>query len=471
MNNEVKLNQTSSARPEAPAVANIEVAAPQVVATLGARVTDSAAIEQLAGGQMLLWNQGCETTGREITHNQITYRPVPLDPVLECSLHLPSHSAAYGTVKALVEELAGAVSTASELDSQSAFLIATFILSTWVIDALPTAACLNPWGHDGADASLMPTLSCLCRRPVSLSTPRIGELAILPAGLTPTVILNNPAERPLQTLFAMLSEGGMVLLGGRAVSLRAALIARTRRALDVPAVSVSLARPHPYHRLTATEVTALVDQFLPRLLRFRLERIVAVAESQFDVSGFASPTRLVARALGSTLEGFPDLQQRLVAALQISDEKMRVQQSQSLPAVVLETLLALCHEHKTAAFVGEVTELTNSLLLGRGAGQKLTPRGLGEILRELGLPVRRRGAGYELVLNGHQQQQLHELAASYGVLTIRSGLAKCTLCASVAGDGEPSEAGLRDSNGDGGVRIGNVQDVQDVHDVPDERVS
>jgi hypothetical protein len=86
----------------------------------------------------------------------------------------------------------------------------------------------------------------------------------------------------------------------------------------------------------------------------------------------------------------------------------------------------LSHAKRPAAYVGEITEHVNALLENRGENIELSPKAVGEILRqELGLLARRRPQGYELALDLNTQRRVHRLAADHNVL---QSVADCPRC-------------------------------------------
>jgi hypothetical protein len=215
-----------------------------------------------------------------------------------------------------------------------------------------------------------------------------------------------------------------------------------------------------YRRIGKREAQELADKFQPRLMRYRLSQHRQVAESHFDCPEFAPDTRFLARILGASVEGSPELQNRIVDALSRIDEQCKVEQSQSLGAIVLESLLALCHEHKPRASVLEITKLTNGILLGRHENLELTAKAVGGIIRKkLGLYSERRGPGYELQLIGKTPKFIHRLAAAYNVLSIQNPVDDCPWCDELYGsrrDGFQREA----------QDVHKVQEVHTVQEVP-----
>jgi hypothetical protein len=301
-------------------------------------------------------------------------------------------------------------------------------------ECVPGPVLINPWGTLGSETALLDLMRCVCRRPLTLAEPSLGQIAKLPAGLAPTVILNHPSsERALRRLFAAAGDTDTCFLsGGEVVHVSFFLVVCTSRpVMAVPALTIPLLpATQTLRRITSSEAQSLADFFQPRLLHYRLTQHVKIANSQFDVAGLSPEVRLMARVLGAAIEDSPTLQARMLDALCSLDEQRKTEQSQTPAAAVLETLLLLSHSKKPMAYVGQITELANTLLENRGENIRLSPRAVGEILRqELGLVARRRPSGYELALDLATQRRIHRLAVAHNVL---QPVADCASCGEVS---------------------------------------
>ena len=404
--------------------------------TLGKLFPDGSAIERLSDQRLLLRRNGEELIGPTVSHNGQVYAAALLDPKLEALIALPAETSDFGTIESLATELSMAISSYLALDEETALLVAAFVLSTWVIECLPSTVCLNPWGPAGTETNLIEILSSLCRHPLRLVEPSLRELASLPEGLCPTLILKQPSARVLGRLLAAAGEPDVQLLqGGRLVNLRCATVVCSQypivvRALPIPLIS-SESR---YRRLSKADLQNLAEEFHPRLLRYRLTQHLPVAASPFDEPNFAPEARVLARLLGAAVEGASAVQGRIVAALEPLDEQHKSEQAQSLSAIVLEALLALCHEDNKSVYVFELTEVANTILFGRQDHRELSPKAVGAILRnELGLAAKRSGPGYELPLTNDLRARVHRLAASHDMLTMLQPKPDCPWCDGILG--------------------------------------
>lgn len=299
-----------------------------------------------------------------------------------------------------------------------------------MVECLPCAPVLNLWGTPGSETNVVDLLSCLCRRPLRLFEASVQALAELPRGLCPTVIVKPTKEPELLRLVAAASEPEVQLLRkGVPINVRCAIVAYTRSPLPGSVLSLALLPPATHVPVRA-QSQRLAEEFQPRLLGYRLAQHLHVTNSDFDCPRFAPESRQLARILGAAVSGAPALQDRIATALEALDEQCRVERSQSQDSMVLEALLVLCHENKPTAYVFEVTKLANGILLARHDNRELSPKAVGGILRSrLGLSPQRRGAGYELRLNGEVSQRIHRLAASYGVLSMLRPVPGCPYCA------------------------------------------
>jgi hypothetical protein len=427
------------------------------IPTLGELFPDGTALDRLRNNQLVLWREGREEFASSHSYNGNSYVAAALDPKLEELLRLPAGTQDFGSVESLLADLSHLIGSFVELDKDAAWLVASYILSTWVADCVPSSPCLNVWGPSGSETALVELLSSVCRQPLRVAEPSIRDLLSLPRGLVFTLILKRPSEQALRRLLAVASDPEVQLLrGGQARNMRYATVVLTTE----PIVGVALGIPllpatGPYRRVGRSEAQQVADDFQPRLMRYRLTQHRKVSGSQFDLPGFAPESRMLARILGATLEGSPHLQDRLSGILRSVDEQTKAEQSLGLGAVLAEALLTLCHENKPEAYVREITELANGILLGRHETVELTPKAVGVMLRQkLGLSTERRGPGYRLLLSQDTRRRIHRLAAAHHVLSMLEPFSDCRLCLETRGPTMIREE----------LQVHDVQQVHQVHD-------
>jgi hypothetical protein len=387
------------------------------IETMAKLFPDGTAIDQVRGNLLILWRQGRRHVGSTAPYGDKTYIPVTLDANLEEVLHLPTGSEDLGLAEDGIAELQEAFA-ALGLDEKFSFLAAIATKATWVAECLPNPLLINLWGAVGTETALLEFMSSVCRRALRLAEPSVHELARLPAGFGPTLLLSRPSERALARLVA--ATGGpdtYFLSGGEIAHLRCPMVVCTGKPVTLPALTIPLLpAARPLRRITRLERQTVADRFQPLFLGYRLTKHVDVANSQFDAPEFCPEVRLLARILGAVLEGSPNLQARMMDALRSLDEQRKEEQSQAPVAVVLEALLTLSHTRAPGVYVGSLTELAKSLLENRDENIQLSPRRVGEMLRqELGLSGKRHGPGYEIALDRNTQQRVHLLASTYNV--------------------------------------------------------
>ncbi|PYX44873.1 MAG: hypothetical protein DMG83_11730 [Acidobacteria bacterium] len=418
-----------------PAAVRISEKSNDAVFTLGELFPTGSAIDVLSSGHLTLWRDGHEHLGVSAEHEGRSYVATPLGSELQRLLRLPKATDDFGNIELLVSRLTGMIASHSQLDEDSSLLVAAFVLSSWVFDCLPTAPCLNLCGRPGTESTLLNILASVCRRPLPLAQASIAKLSKLPEGLSPTLILNHLRPAALMPVLAAITGSNVSLLAHhRVVDLRYATIVCTQNPIPATALNVHL---HPegsaYRRITQATMEQLADEFQPYLLRYRLTRHREVANSEFDAPWLHWNVRMLARALGAAVEGSPETQARIIEALRRSDEKSKVESSQSPAAVVLEALLVACHEKRPEIHVFEIAELANGIFLGRHDDQVLSPKALGGILRaELGLCPERNARGYALRMSSQTRQRIHKLASTYGTLSMMTPHPDCALCSELA---------------------------------------
>ena len=168
---------------------------------------------------------------------------------------------------------------------------------------------------------------------------------------------------------------------------------------------------------------AMIEQLQNKLLRYRLMNRARVQMSEFDAPDFSGPIRTLARTLGACIVDAPDLQSSLLSKLRGYDVAARIDQVRAIECIIIEALLACCHQRRSAAHVGEVTELANAILSREGEMFELKPRQVGAKLKTLGFRTMKLDSGGRgLYLLAENCRRIHELARSYGVPSSQPGL-------------------------------------------------
>ena len=107
---------------------------------------------------------------------------------------------------------------------------------------------------------------------------------------------------------------------------------------------------------------------------------------------------------------FPErskLQKRVVELLRPKDEAARTTRRDRLDAIVVEAPLVFCHEGKASVRVGEIAEMANTILEGRGERIQLSARKVGDLLSGLNIERRKTEQGYGFALLRETQLAIH----------------------------------------------------------------
>jgi hypothetical protein len=173
----------------------------------------------------------------------------------------------------------------------------------------------------------------------------------------------------------------------------------------------------------------LASEFQPKLLAYRLANLHKVRASSFDVPEFSGQARDLARSLGASIVGDPELQEFVIPLLRAHDQAIRVERTTELESLIVEALLVLCHESTAdRVHVGEVTKLVNGIRKGRGESMVSKAREVGAKLRALGLFSERDAKGYGFRLSNEAKKKVHQFALDLEVPAIQQGFAGCLLC-------------------------------------------
>lgn len=414
-----------------------------VIMTAGALFSTGPALEQIAGGRLLFWQQSQARIATTITLLNRTFVPVSLDPNLEAMMQFSDGTLEFQAPEELLSELSGCFEKGANLESSSARLIASFVVSTWVPEALPARPILNLWGPRGSEDTLWRMLLSLVRHPLQLADCSLPELARLPESLHPTLMLFDPKTQVLDKLLAASRTSLLGLLRrGQLSSVGYAAIVCTRSPIEAPALCLPLPRFDSQRAwVTAAEQDALRARFVPRLLAYRLSQHRTVATAQFSLPGLMPATRVAARGLTIALAAAPKFQQQLAADLQDLDDSAKTQKSEEPAAIVLEAVLALIHQGRASASVREITENANAIFFGRDEGIEITARKVGHILRhELGLYPERKSPGYKHQFDRAAIARIHRLSQDWAVLSLQNPQPDCPFCQGSALIQDPASA-------------------------------
>lgn len=188
--------------------------------------------------------------------------------------------------------------------------------------------------------------------------------------------------------------------------------------------------------ISASEAERIATEYQAKLLRYRLLNRAKVRAPTFDMNQFTVPMQELAYSLAASIADDDELQSEIVPFLKPLDREVRVDRASLLQAIVLEVLLARCHSAIGEDFpVLDLTGDVNTVLRGRGDMREVSPETVGWALRALGLHTRFITGGRKgLLLLNDVREEIHDLAAAYGVRTLREPpeKMKCPRCQALA---------------------------------------
>jgi hypothetical protein len=419
---------------------NLQGDANNAVPTAGEVFHDGCAIELVrtsASGDLalLFWDGKNVTIRSRCQHRGRTYRPTPLEDSIGRVLQLPGNASPYGSTSLLFAEVVEQVNRYTEIPEPSVTLLAAFVFSTWFSDCLRHAPVLYLVGAAGCEtAVLVKLLNSLCRHSLTVGALTPAAFCSLPMFVHPTLLITEYHSTVSLDAIIRASSQSQVYIprDGRLLDLFCTKVICNRDAsTDFAGEGCIKVSMNPWLGtavvLDDKEAKVIAGRFQPQFLHYRLSSYQQVLASDFDVPWFTSPTRALARSLGASLVGVPELRSQLIELLRDQDEEVRTEQSVDESAIIIEALLLLCHETKQEVHVGEVADVVNNILHGRGEALRLAPREVGARLKSLGFPTRRLGsAGRGLRFLKDQRERMHHLARSYSVRSTE--LESCAHC-------------------------------------------
>ena len=354
-------------------------------------------------------------------------------------MRLPAGCRNYGSARALFDGIRDLFQRHLGLPESESGLIASFAISTWLADRLPTAPNLAISGPDeelGID--VLRLLSCVCRHPLMLAELTPGSFRSLPMQLSLTLLLDQQRLRPnMQRLLRASSYRGLHLPGSRGSVVNPygpkAILCGSDTAVDTlggGAVHISV----PPSRLQSSTLdehaqNRIANHFQPRLLMYRLKNFGRVRDSLVDVSNFTFATRQLARTLAGCFPDDSELARDTVQLLRPHDEEIRGQRFRDVNGAVVEILWGMIHDRKQRKVgVDELANDANALLRSRGEILEYSAEEVGWTLRGLNIPRHTTSSGREVLLGRETSQSVHRLAQAYGLPCSQRIEAGCPDC-------------------------------------------
>ncbi len=419
--------------------------------TLGELFGDGRSIELIrdteTGRLNLLFFDGenC-TVAPRVEYGGRVYVPADLSPSILRAVTWPTKCIEYGSTQKLFTAVRESF-TNHGFPDEVALPTTHVVFSSWFPECLPSAPCLSITGPRPEANLLLQLLGCLVRHSLPLAELSRAGLCSLPMDLQLTLLidLEHVSRSTLSLLSASNNRNAYVPRKGALVNIYCAKAIYRGDALGDglfgdAALHINLAPSRgrlPMLDEKARQEIAMTLQ--PQLVAYRSRNLAKVRESEFDLPGFASPIRILARVLGACIVDAPELQAGLIALLEECQERIRGQRWVDLRCVVIESLLFCCHSReKDRVHVGEITATTSTILKGRGetppAGPELIKL-VGGSLRVLEFFPKRDSKGNAIRLTDSVRRRIHRLARDFQVAAVQEGVALCPHCSEILAAG------------------------------------
>jgi hypothetical protein len=401
--------------------------------------------------RFLVWKSGQAAVRNDFHYADRSFVPPHVEVALMRAIRLPIAITADADVGDLLQNLRECILTYIDLQPQSVRLVSNFILYTWFADRLTVAPYLWVTGPYGAGKTkLLRLLHCLCRRALLSSDMSSASFYLLPSLIMPTLLIDefdsgtrSRHQDVLRFLLSGSTQGGHVFRGGKPYDSFCAKVIASRQgpsdtALASRAVSVSML---PTHRelpeLGSAAQERIANQFQGQLLSYRLHNYFGMSAAiQPD---FTARMKDIARSLLTPLLGHRRLEQQLVEDLRPQDQEAELSRHNEPEWAVATALYKECHRTNGVLTVGTLTSCANELLATVGETYWLKPRGVGSLVRSLGLQTCKVGnLGRGLRMTRELKTQVHRLANDLGIRrsdvlnyqAVDAGYAglPCTLC-------------------------------------------
>ncbi len=386
----------------------------------------------------LKWENGKASIVPHLVKDGKVCAPPGMDFANHRDLRLPDRIMPYGDLQELLAQINSTICKFVDLSNDDAFLVSLYVLSTWFPDVMKAAPYLWLVGPLGSGKStLLKFLHCVSRRALLVGDVRPAALYKLPSVLCPTLLIDEVEPdgsrmgAEVQRLLRIGNTPGVSApRNGQLFQTFCSKVISSRH----PPVDVALASRAIVIRLLPTQrellsldesnMAEIARTFQPKLLAFRVENYASVQKSRVAFERMKDLTpriRDLVQGMGAPLLGNMILEDKLIEILREFDREARMERSLEPEWLVIDALFALCHEHfefgvgDSHVLVGGLSSYVNKILSWRGEDLRMTARGVGGVLKSLGIRTIRLGKlGRGLTLTSAMKTKIHELARRFG---------------------------------------------------------
>jgi len=420
---------------------------PREVMVSDVQFADGIIMEPLGDGgpsgqsHLLVWNGERVEIATQFTHDDVTYVPATIDPRIVRGVRFPKGAASFGSTGELFADVSQLFSRATRLPDTTVERFASFVFEDQFADLLTYPPLL--WVIAPSTAStgfLLQLLARLCRHSLILTELNLTALRATPLQLKPTIIaeVSSVSNSLIRALRASSRRDVFDASGGKLRDLSCARVVIANQPLRDPALAgfpLEIALSPTPVLVPSTDLIE-AERVASQLFMYRLVNINRFRESETKFSNLTGPTQQLARSLAACIFDDEQLQSRIATLLMPQDKEIQVDRTTTLESIVVEALLARCHDNQSPMFsVGGLTKSVNTILVGRGELTQVPPEVVGWRLRSLGLRTEFVSDGRKgLIIGEETRSYIHQLASDYGVRTLNQGTAinLCKHCRSLA---------------------------------------
>jgi hypothetical protein len=344
-----------------------------------------------------------------------------LDPTLLQAMRFPAEAMEYSSEHELFTDISGNIRLYSDLSEELSRLLSYCVFASWFPDCAPKPLCISILGPESRQGrQLFRLLSCFFRRPLLMSDVNLAALCSLPAGLAPTLFLEQPelTRQAEKALYVPSARDTFIPWKGRLVNLSWTKVIRTEEPLNSAALGAMVIEipVDPGNTAPALEFWTqekITKEFQAKLLMYRLKNRLRVPRRVVEFPGLLPEVREIAYVLCDCApEGVFDFQAELTSLLEAQNQQAQAETGMNLNAILLDVLLSFCHQQdRTAIRVAEVADGVNKALEEMDETIELSPKAVGGRLRSLGLYTQRIDAlSRGLLLTDAMRNLIHKLA-------------------------------------------------------------
>ena len=357
----------------------------------------------------------------ESSAEETIFEAPEVDASLLRALRFPAGVAEYDSEYELFSEVSGLIQLYTDLPEKLSRLLGYCVFASWFADCAPNPICISIMGPACRQGwQLLRILSCLFRRPLLLSDVNLGALCSLPAGLSPTLFLEQRdlTRQSEKALYVPNARDTFLPWRGRLVNLCWWKVIRTEVPLNNRALGASVLEIPVDPGCTSFpgfdpwSLEQFASKFQPKLLMYRLKNRQGIYRYPFGIPDFFPEVGELATLLSRCATEIIGAREEIASLLEEHNQQAQFETEMDLNAIVLEVLLTFCHTRdKASVRVAVIAVEVNALLEQIGEMLELSAKAVGARLKTLGLYTKRMDAmGRGLLLTDAVRNLIHRFA-------------------------------------------------------------